>query len=228
MGRCCLCSRTANEKALASELRALCRISSPVLPCACLVTPVPVDEQTQVQGTVRVLELGKSTVRKFTRLESKFASLVCNLKTTTEKKGIRPERLHSFLEVRLNQKIEFFSSTTVSDLFESITPYYCFLNTTLLENIIDEFLGEPLQQQLDEYEGLLEDFTCLLKEIYMKTVAKHKGMPGLYSLFDKEHEAHSPKPSRLAVRMLKFIHKSNSSACFVYNRQALLRSAKKL
>ena len=171
-----------NEKALASELRALCRISSPVLPCACLVTPVPVDEQTQVQGTVRVLELGKSTVRKFTRLESKFASLVCNLKTTTEKKGIRPERLHSFLEVRLNQKIEFFSSTTVSDLFESITPYYCFLNTTLLENIIDEFLGEPLQQQLDEYEGLLEDFTpstkiSLLKEIDMKTVAKHKGMP---------------------------------------------------
>ena len=44
-----------NEKALASELRALCRISSPVLPCACLVTPVPVDEQTQdSQETVRV------------------------------------------------------------------------------------------------------------------------------------------------------------------------------
>ena len=167
-----------NEKALASELRALCRISSPVLPC--LDTPVPVDEQIE-QKTVRV-ELEKLTVRKFTRLESKFASLVCNVKTTTEKKAILPEKLHSFLEVRLNQKIEFFSSTTVSDLFESITPYYCFLNTTLLENIIDEFLGEPLQQQLDEYEGLLEDFTSstkisLLKEIDLKTVAQHKGMP---------------------------------------------------
>ena len=169
-----------NEKALASELRALGRISSPVLPC--LATPVPVDEQTQEQETVRV-ELGKSTVRTFARLESKFASLVCNVKTTTKKKGILPEKLHSFLEVRLDQKIEFFSSTTVSDLFESITPYYCFLNTTLLENIIDEFLGEPLQQQLDEYESSLEDFTSstkisgLLEEIDLKTVAQHKGMP---------------------------------------------------
>ena len=169
-----------NEKALASELRALCRISSPVLPC--LVTPVPVDEQTQdSQETVRV-ELDKSTVRKFARLESKFASLVCNVKTMTEKKGILPERLHSFLEVRLNQKIEISLSTRISDLFERITPYYCFLNTTLLENIIEEFLGEPLQQQLDEYEGLLEEFTSstkisLLKEIDLKTLAQHKGMP---------------------------------------------------
>ena len=171
-----------NEVALASELRALCRIStSPVLPCLATPVPVPVDEQTQEQETVRV-ELEKSTVRKFARLESKFASLVCNVKTTTEKKGILPEKLHSFLEVRLNQKIEFFSSTTVSDLFESITPYYCFLNTTLLENIIDEFLGESLQQQLDEYEGLLEKFTSstkisLLKEIDLKTITQHKGMP---------------------------------------------------
>ena len=119
---------------------------------AALATPVPVDEQTQEQETVRVVELGKSTVRKFARLECKFASLVCNVKTMTEKKGILPEKLHSFLEVRLNQKIEISLSTRISDLFKYITPYYCFLNTTLLENIIEEFLGEPLQQQLDEYE----------------------------------------------------------------------------
>ena len=44
-----------NEKVLASELRALCRISSPVLP-AYLATPVPVDEQTQEQETVPGLQ----------------------------------------------------------------------------------------------------------------------------------------------------------------------------
>ena len=172
-----------NEVTLASELRELCRISSPVL--SRLATPLPsepVDEQTREQETVR-MELDKSTVRKFARLESKFASLVCNVKTTTENKQVAPEKLHSFLEVRLNQlKIEFFSSTTISDLFERITPYYCFLNTTLLENIINEFLEEPLQQQLDEYEGLLEEFTSstkisLLKEIKLKTLTQHKGMP---------------------------------------------------
>ena len=163
-----------NEVALASELRALCRISSPDLSTSRLATP----PQTQEQEIVRV-KLGKSTVRKFARLESKFASLVCNVKTTTEKKGVLPGELHSFLEVRLDQKLELFPSTSISDLFESITPYYCFLNTTLLENIINEFLGEPLQQQLDEYEGLLEDFTSstkisLLKEI---NLTQHKEMP---------------------------------------------------
>ena len=172
-----------NEMALASELRAL-SISNPIP--ACLAAPRPssalVDKHNEVeQETVRV-ELGKSTVRKFAKLESKFALLVCNVKTTTGKSGVLPEKFHSFLEVRLNQKIEFVASTSISDLFERITPYYCFLNTTLLENIIEEFLGEPLQQQLDEYEGLLEEFTSstkisLLKKIDLKTSAQHKGMP---------------------------------------------------
>ena len=83
--------------------------------------------------------------------------------------------------MRLDQDIEFCPSTTISDLFKCIAPYYCFLNTTLLENIIDEFLGQSLQQQLDEYEGLLEEFTSstkisLLKEIDFKAT-RHNGMP---------------------------------------------------
>ena len=126
------------------------------------------------------VELSKSTVRRFASIEGKFASLVSDVKTVIKKKGVAPEKLHSFLEVRLNQKIEFSSSTSISDLFECIGPYYCFLNTTLLENIISEFLGEPLQQQLDEYEGLLEEFTSstkisLLKEINIST--QYERMP---------------------------------------------------
>ena len=86
------------------------------------------------------------------------------------------------MEVRLNQKIDISLNTSITDLFEYITPYYCFLNTTLLENIIEEFLGEPLQQQLDEYEALLEEFTSstkisLLKKIDLNTLTQHRGMP---------------------------------------------------
>ena len=145
-----------------------------------LYSPAHDDGEQEAVYRVQVI---KSTVRQFAKLESKFASLVCNVKTTTEKKGVLPGKLHSFLEVRLNQDIEFCPSTSISDLFNCIARYYCFLNTTLLENIIDEFLGEPLQQQLDEYEGLLEEFTSstkisLLKEInLLKTLTQHKGMP---------------------------------------------------
>ena len=171
-----------NEVALASELREICRVSlpSPAQLADNVVNQAsPRDEHQQKTVTVN---LSKLIVKQFARLESKFASLACNVKTAAEEKVVLPGKLHSFLEVRLNQSLEFFPSTTISDLFKCITPYYCFLNTTLLENIIDEFLGEPLQQQLDEYEGLLEEFTSstkisLLKEIDLKTSAQHKGMP---------------------------------------------------
>ena len=172
-----------NEVALASELRALCRISSPanssnVTPLHSRALP---DHGLQEQEKVTV-DLSKSTVKQFARLESKFASLVCNVKTTTEEKRVLPGKLHCFLEVRLNQKIEISLNTSITNLFEYIAPYYCFLNTTLLENIIEEFLGEPLQQQLDEYEALLEEFTSstkisLLKKIDLNTLTQHKEMP---------------------------------------------------
>ena len=172
-----------NEMNLASELRELCRLSPSPCPVATNATPqsASLTQRAQDQEVVR-LELSKLAVRQFTLLESKFASLVCKIKTMIVKKGVLPAELHCFLEVRLFQTIEYSTSTTISDLFKSITPYYCFLNTTLLENIIDEFLGEPLQQQLDEYEGLLEEFTSstkisLLKEIDLKTSVQHKGIP---------------------------------------------------
>ena len=169
-----------NEVALASELRELYQMSDP----APSMTPPPAhdDGQKQEPESIVRVKVSKSTVRQFALLEGKFSSLVCKIKAMTVKKGVIPGELHSFLEVRLNQDIEFFPSTTISDLFKYITPYYCFLNTTLLENIINEFLGEPLQQQLDEYESLLEEFTSstkisLLKEIDLPTIAQRKGMP---------------------------------------------------
>ena len=110
-----------NEVALASELRALCRISSPanssnVTPLHSRALPDGLREQEKV-----TVDLSKSTVKQFARLESKFASLVCNVKTTTEEKRVLPGKLHCFLEVRLNQKIDISLNTSITDLFEYIT-----------------------------------------------------------------------------------------------------------
>ena len=67
------------------------------------------------------------------------------MKSALLAKEVTPTKLHGFLEIRLDQKIEFCLTTSTTGL--RVSPCYCFLNITFLENII----GEPLQHQLDEY-----------------------------------------------------------------------------
>ena len=169
-----------NEDTLASELRrTLCRTSSTVN------TPSPSPDDTQEQDPLEELEtvkveLKKATVRKFTKLERDFASLVCDVKNSVRKKDIDPEKLCDFLQERLNIKIDYCPNTTISDLFQCITPYYCFLNTTLLEDIIDRYeLGESLQHQLDEYEDQLQQFTFSTEVSDLKEIITKKHTDGI-------------------------------------------------
>ena len=37
-------------------------------------------------------------------------------------------------------------AASIDELFRLIKPHYCFLNITILEDIIEEFVGEPLKQ----------------------------------------------------------------------------------
>ena len=168
-----------DEHTLASDLRTtLCRPSTPVSP------PTSSDDDTQEQDPLEELEtvkvgVKKVTVRKFTKLEREFASLVCDVKNTVEDKRVDPKKLYEFLQVRLNQKIDYHPNTTISDLFQCITPYYCFLNTTLLEDIIDRYeLREPLQHQLDEYEDHLEEFTSSTEVSDLKEIITQKHTEG--------------------------------------------------
>ena len=126
------------------------------------------------------VKLEKGTVKKFTRLERKFASLVNNCRAAAENKGISPRDVHGFLQVRLAIDIAFPSNATISDLFQCIAPYYCFLNTTLLEDIIDRCeLDESLQHQLDEYEDQLEEFTTSTEIGDLKNVISRKQTEGM-------------------------------------------------
>ena len=100
-------------------------------------SPLPTDQIEGGDGfspfpeTRLTLDLEKDTVKKFTKLESKFAVIVSNVRSALIRK-VTPTKLHGFLEVRLDQEMEFCSTTSITDLFRSISPYYCFLNITLL------------------------------------------------------------------------------------------------
>ena len=97
-----------------------------------------------------------------------------DLKTSLDEKQILPMKLGRFLIDLLEEDPEdhekLLQATTIDKLFQLISSYYCFLNTAVLGDIIDKFIGEPLKHQLEEYEHQLEQFKestsmSLLQEI---------------------------------------------------------------
>ena len=114
--------------------------------------------------------LPKEVVTQFNKLELSYAELTFNLKTSLDEKQVLPMTLGRFLIDLLEEDKALLQATTIDDLFQLISPYYCFLNTAILGIIIRKFIGEPLKQQLNEYERQLEEFKestrlDLLKEI---------------------------------------------------------------
>ena len=163
-----------NEIVLANEVRKICSPGIPGADSNVKLEDLPVEEVN--------VEFKKAEVKKFTKIENRFASLVNNVKVTLVEKKISPIKLHGFLEERLRQKLVLSENATIRDIFNSIAPYYSFLNTSLLESIIDEFLEEEasLQRQLDSYEGELEEFASTTKLILLKEInstKQHEGMP---------------------------------------------------
>ena len=104
-------------------------------------------------------------------------------------------------------------AATIDKLFQLISPYYCFLNTTVLGDIIDKFIGEPLKHQLEEYERQLDDFKestsmSLLQEICPQ-LSPSIGAPQVTIKLAKCW--HNPTIERFQ-RFVKQIFKENSTA----------------
>ena len=92
------------------------------------------------------------------------------LAISLKEKQVPFAELKQYLEIRLEDGQFIAQSTTVDQLFHLISPHYCFLNTVILMDVIDKFVGEPLKEQLEKYESHLDEFTesaelSLLKEV---------------------------------------------------------------
>ena len=141
----------------------------PTLPAATASMP-----PSQEQQPVKIVRLEREKVATFRKLESSYAQLTLNLKTSLDEKQVPLLSLERFLIDLLEEDPEdhekLLQATTIDKLFQLISPYYCFLNTAVLGDIIDKFIGEPLKHQLEEYEHQLEQFKestsmSLLQEI---------------------------------------------------------------
>ena len=122
--------------------------------------PFPSQDFDQRQAPeVKTVLLHKDKVAKFRKLESSYAQLTLNLKTSLDAKQVPLLSLERFLIDLLEEDHEkLLQATTIDKLFQLISPYYCFLNTAVLGDIIDKFIGEPLKHQLEEYEHQLDNF----------------------------------------------------------------------
>ena len=116
------------------------------------------------QSDINPILVEKQVVKAFSRLESKFAKLVTDVKFTLKDKQVPLEQLHSYIKTRLDIE-DLPVPNTPNELFgTAVQSYYSFLNISLIENIIDEFLdGSPVQVSLQEYERELDLFKSSTK-----------------------------------------------------------------
>ena len=147
-----------------------CHLSSSLPAAAAAASMPPSQEVDQQQQPVKLVRLERDKVVKFRKLETCYAKLIFNLKTSLDEKQVPPVKLGRYLIGLLMEDQELLQATTIDKLFQLIEPHYCFLNTAILGDIIDEFIGEPLKHQLEEYETQLEEFKdstsmALLREI---------------------------------------------------------------
>ena len=119
------------------------------------------------------IKLKKKLVKTFTRLEREFANLVSDLITALQDKKVDLEKLQSYLETRLEENGKFTQAATINELFRLISPHFCFLNTVILEDLVEKFVGDPLKKQLEEYENHLDEFTESTELSLLKEVRSH-------------------------------------------------------
>ena len=122
----------------------------PSLPAAASMPPSR--EVNQQQQPVKLVRLERDKVVKFRKLETSYAQLASNLKTSLDEKQVPLLKIRRFIVELLDENEGLLHATTIDELFEIIKPHYCFLNTAILGDIIDRFIGEPLKHQLEEYE----------------------------------------------------------------------------
>ena len=164
-------------------------------------------------STVRVV-LDKSLVVRLSTLEREFAFLVTNLKMSLKKTKVSVKELESFLDIRLDLDGELSQVASIDDLLQQIRPHFCLFNTVILKDIIEKFIGNPLKQQLEEYESKLEEFTksaeiSLLKEVEFLNQSSSENMPKVIFKFAGFWPSVTIKRFQ---RFVDYVFEANSSA----------------
>ena len=117
-----------------------------------------------------VVEIESNLVDSFSMLEREFAVVVTNLKMSLEEKQVSLKKLGRFLDTRLDLDGELSQINSIDEIFQQIKQHFCLFNTVILKDIVENFVEEPLKQQLQEYKSKVEQFTQVAKMSLLKEV----------------------------------------------------------
>ena len=117
-----------------------------------------------------VVEIESNLVDFFSTLEREFAVVVTNLKMSLEEKEVSLKKLGRFLDTRLDLDGELSQINSIDEIFQQIKQHFCLFNTVILKDIVENFVEEPLKQQLQEYKSKVEQFTQVAKMSLLKEV----------------------------------------------------------
>ena len=147
------CDQIAMADRIRDRKTAKCHLP-PTVPATASMPPSP----EQPTGQPVQLQIPKDKVIQFRKLESCYAQLASNLKISLDEKQVPLVNIRRFLEELLDEDDRLSQANSIDELFHLIRPHYCFLNTSILGDIIKRFIGEPLKHELEEYERQLEEF----------------------------------------------------------------------
>ena len=128
------------------------------------------DSSTAETVSAVVVEIESNLVDSFSMLEREFAVVVTNLKMSLEEKQVSLKKLGRFLDTRLDLDGELSQINSIDELFQQIKQHFCLFNTVILKDIVENFVEEPLKQQLQEYKSKVEEFTQVAKMSLLKEV----------------------------------------------------------
>ena len=139
----------AGEKELASVLHKTLPISS---------------TSKQLEAVEKKIEVTVDEIAiQLVGLHKKFAKLVTNIRDTLDSAitggQIAIKHISRYLEQHLDdEELILTNSKDIDDLFHKLHPYYSYLDCELLEEIVDQFLEDEIQEEVEKYVKEVEEF----------------------------------------------------------------------
>lgn len=125
------------------------------------------EERSDSPTNSLTIRIQKQWIKRFNRLESKYAKLILDTQQQLEASPVTINELYSYIKALLNfTSIHQSPPHSLEELFDTIREHYCFLNVSLIDNMICTFLeGSTVQVSLEDYERQLDEFkTCTKME----------------------------------------------------------------
>ena len=112
----------------------------------------------------QAMTVGKREMKRLMELERAYALLISELQTALEEEKVSLIKLKRFLQHLLcNDDVDLSKAGSVDELFHMIEPHHSFINITIPEKIILEFVEESLKPKLEEYKKQLKEIQAIFK-----------------------------------------------------------------